>query len=112
MHGEQTTPVAIVNRLRGATLEGKLLWERTGEYGRQYRVLLDEGHTALVARVPAGNAVVLTMRNGVGSVTLHLDSGRAADDVLRLALLQLYVAVRDTVAALVTQEAARAVKDL
>jgi hypothetical protein len=112
MQDGPATPIAIVNRLRSATLQGKLLWERTGEYGRQYRVLLDEGHTAEVAKVPAGNAVVLTMRNGVGGVTLHLDSGRVPEDLLRLALLQLYVTVRDTVTALVTEEAAKAVKDL
>lgn len=109
---QQVSAIAIVNKLRNATLNGRLLWERTGEYGNQYKVLLNADQTAIVGRLPAGDAVVLSMVNRDGRPTLHLDSSRVGDDVLRLALLQLYVAVRDTVASLITQEAAKAVEDL
>ncbi len=106
------SPIAIVNRLRTATLEGRLLWRSSGEVPTEYKVVLDEGHSVIVAKVPAGTAVVLTMANADGKPTLHLDSGRVKDDLLRLALLQLYVAVRDRVAALALEDAARAVEDL
>ena len=112
MRREPTNPVVIINKLRSATLDGKLLWERTGEYGSQYRVVLDELHTATIARVPAGNAVVFTMTSAEGKPILHFDSGRVDDDVLKLALLQLYVTVRDTVAALLVEEAAKTLDGL
>ncbi len=108
----QQSPVAILNKLRKATEDGRLLWERYGDYGSQYRAVLPSGYTVVVARAPAGDAVIVTMTSPEGRSTLHLDSGRAGDDLLRLALLQLYVSVRDTVAALITKEAYRAVEDL
>ncbi|MBM3496951.1 MAG: hypothetical protein FJX72_21910 [Armatimonadetes bacterium] len=103
--------IEIVNKLRRGTLEGKLLWERTGEVGKQYSVLLDTGYRATVQKTPAAS-VVLTMVNAQGVASVHLDSSRVPDDVLRLALLQLFVAVRDTMTDLMTKDALDAVRDL
>jgi hypothetical protein len=90
--------VEIINRLKRGTAEGRLLWERGGSQGRQFAVTLSDGHRATVAEVQRGSAVVFTMTNAEGAQTLHLDSARAGDDLLRLALLQLFVTVRDTLA--------------
>lgn len=103
--------IEVVNRLKGKTLEGKLVWERTGEYGKQYTVRLNNGYRATVQKAPAGN-VVVTLVNESGVATVHLDSSRAADDLLKVAILQLYVAVRDTVASLLTRDALEAVEDI
>ncbi len=104
--------VEILNRLKLATREGRVLWERTGSYGHQFRAPVENGHTALVAAAPGGQAVLFSMTNGQGLQTLYLDSSRATDDLLRLALLQLFVTVRDTLAEAVAQQALDAVKDL
>lgn len=104
--------VEIVNRLKRATQDGKLLWERTGSYGQQFRVRLDNGHYAHVAATPNGATVHLTMTSPQHVQTLHLDTTHIADDLLRLALLQLFVSVRDSFTHLVTNEALNAVKDL
>ena len=102
----------ILNRLRRATTEGKVLWEHTGTYGKQFAAPLDHGHRALVASAPSGEAVLFTMTNPQGVQTLFLDSSRVTEDILRLAMLQLFVTVRDTLASHVTSEALNAVKDL
>ncbi len=112
MEGQTVQFVEIVNRLRHGTSEGRVLWERTGSYGEQFRTPLDNGHSALVAAAPNGQAVLFTMSNAQGAQTLYLDSSRASDDLLRLALLQLFVTVRDIVRQRVAEEALRAVKDL
>ena len=104
--------VEILNRLRRGTQEGKILWEHTGTYGKQFAAPLDHGHRALVASAPSGDAVLFTMSNGQGMQTLYLDSARVNEDILRLALLQLFVTVRDTLARHVTTEALEAVRDL
>src|SRR5947209_4676967 len=104
--------VEIVNRLKRGTQDGKVLWEQTGSYGHQYTASLDNGHHALVAAAPSGQAVLFTMTNAQGIQTLYLDSSRTADDLLRLALLQLFVTVRDTLAHKVASQALDAVKDL
>jgi hypothetical protein len=104
--------IEIVNRLKRGSAEGKVLWEHTGEYGKQFSAPLDNGHRALVAEAPGGLAVIFTMTNGQGVQTLYLDSSRVTDEVLRLALLQLFVTVRDTLAHHITYEALDAVKDL
>ncbi len=103
--------IELVNRLRSKTLDGKLVWERSGDYGGQYSVRLSNGYLATVQKAPAGS-VVVTLVNERGVATVHLDSSRVADDLLRLAVLQLYVAVRDTVASLLTKDALDAVEDL
>jgi hypothetical protein len=102
----------ILNRLRRATTEGKVLWEHTGTYGKQFAAPLDHGHRALVASAPSGEAVLFTMTNPQGAQTLYLDSSRVTEDILRLAMLQLFVTVRDRLASHVTSEALNAVKDL
>lgn len=104
--------VEIVNRLRRGTQQGKVLWEHTGTYGKQFAAPLDHGHRALVASAPSGSAVLFTMTNAQGMQTLYLDSERVSEDILRLALLQLFVTVRDTLARQVTGEALDAVRDL
>lgn len=111
MQDQIAAHVAIVNKLRRATLEGKLPWQRVGDYGKQYSVLLDTGFRASVQKTPAGS-VVFTMANPQGVVSVHLDTSRAADEMLKLAVLQLYVAVRDTVTRLMAQDALDAVQDL
>jgi hypothetical protein len=97
-------------------VEGKVLWEKTGSYGHQFAAPLDGGHRALVANIspPGGGqgGVLFTMSNAEGAQTLYLDSSRVTDDLLRLALLQLFVTVRDTLAKRVTDAALNAVKDL
>lgn len=102
----------IVNRLRRGTLEGKILWEHTGTYGKQFAAALDHGHRALVASAPSGRSVLFTMTNPRGTQTLYLDSERVTEDVLRLALLQLFVTVRDALVQQVTNETLNAVRDL
>jgi len=102
----------IVNRLKRGTLDGKVLWEQTGTYGQQFSAPLDNGHKALVASAPSGQAVLFTMTNAQGAQTLYLDTSRVQDDLLRVALLQLFVAVRDTLARHITSQALSAVKDL
>src|SRR2546425_11024932 len=97
--------VEILNRLRRGTLDGKVLWEHTGTYGKQFAAPLDHGHRALVAESPGGSAVLFTMTNPQGMQTLYLDSSRVADELLRYALLQLFVTVRDTLAHHTTSEA-------
>src|SRR5437660_1033083 len=104
--------VEIVNRLKRGTLDGKLLWERTGEAGQQFAVTLENNHRAVVAEAPNGMAVIFTMTNGQGVQTLYLDSSRVADDILRLALLQLFVSVRDHLNARIAKDALDAVRDL
>jgi hypothetical protein len=104
--------VEIVNRLKRGTLEGKVLWAPAGGYGQQYTARLDNGHGALVAATPNGMAVLFTMTDSQGAETLHLDSSRVGADLLRLAVLQLFVTVRDTLTHHVTSEALDAVKDL
>src|SRR5437879_13794771 len=104
--------VEIVNRLKRGTLDGKVLWEQGGTYGHQFSGPLDTGHKALVASSPSGQAVLFTMTNAQGAQTLYLDTSRIQDDLLRLALLQLFVAIRDTLAHHVTSQALNAVKDL
>jgi hypothetical protein len=52
------------------------------------------------------------MSNAQGTQTLYLDSSRVTEDVLRLALLQLFVTVRDTLEQQVRREALDAVKNL
>ena len=104
--------VEIVNRLKRGTTDGKVLWERTGSYGHQFTASLDNGHRALVAAAPSGKAVLFTMTSAQGIETLHLDSSRVTSDVLRLALLQLFVTVRDTLTHHVVSQALDAVKDL
>jgi len=104
--------VEILNRLRRGTLDGRVLWEHTGTYGKQFAAPLDGGHRALVASAPSGSAVLFTMTNGQGMQTLYLDSSRVDDDILRLALLQLFVSVRDSLTKHITSEALDAVKDL
>jgi hypothetical protein len=102
--------IEIVNKLRARTAEGALLWERAGDYGAQYSVLLSNGFRATVQKVPAGS-VVLTMQTPQGVATVHLDSSRS-EDLLKMALLQLYVTVRDTVVKLITKDAIEAVEGL
>ena len=102
----------ILNRLRRGTAEGKILWEHTGTYGKQFAAPLDHGHRALVASAPSGEAVLFTMTNPQGMQTLYLDSSRVTEDILRLAMLQLFVIVRDTLVNQVTSEALNAVRDL
>src|SRR5437879_3130161 len=104
--------VEIANRLRRGTAEGKVLWEKTGSYGHQFSAGLDNGHRALVAASPSGKAVLFTMTSAQGVETLHLDSSRVNNELLRLALLQLFVTVRDTLTHHVVSEAMDAVKDL
>jgi hypothetical protein len=102
----------IVNRLKRGTQEGKVLWEKTGTYGQQFTAPLDNSHRALVAETPSGKAVLFTMTNERGVETLHLESSRVSEDILRLSLLQLFVTVRDTLTHHVTSQALDAVKDL
>ena len=104
--------VEILNRLRRGTIDGKILWEHTGTYGKQFAAPLDHGHRALVASAPSGNAVLFTMSNPQGIQTLYLDSARVEEDILRLALLQLFVSVREALSRHVTNEALDAVRDL
>ena len=102
----------IINRLKRATVEGKVLWEHSGTYGKQFAAPLDHGHRAQVAESPSGQAVLFTMSNPQGVQTLYLDSSRVSDDLLRYGLLQLFVAVRDTLAHHTVSDALDAVKDL
>ena len=104
--------VEIVNRLKRGTQDGKLLWEHTGTLEHEYVTPLESGHRALVARAPHGQSVILTMSNGQVVQTLYLDSSRVDSEILRLALLQLFVAVRDTLVLHATTQALDAVKGL
>jgi len=104
--------VEIVNRLKRGTLDGRVPWAKAGGYGHQYTALLDDGHRALIGATPSGTAVLFSMTDAQGTETLHLDSSRIGADLLRLALLQLFVTVRNTLAHRVTSEALDAVKDL
>jgi hypothetical protein len=83
-----------------------------GTLEHEYSAPLDGGNRALVARTPNGQSVILTMSNAHEVQSLYLDSARATSDVLRLALLQLFVAVRDTLAHHAASQALDAVKDL
>jgi hypothetical protein len=112
MDAQTTQFLEIINRLKRGTQEGKVLWEKTGSYGQQFTSPLDNGHRAFVAETPSGKAVLFTMTNERGVETLHLDSSRVTQDILRLGLLQLFVTVRDTLAHHITNEALDAVKDL
>ena len=112
MDSQSTQYAEIVNRLKRGTLEGKVLWEHSGTYGRQFAAPLDNGSRALVAAAPSGSSVILTLCNAQGTQTLYLDSSRVNEDVLRLALLQLFVTVRDTLEDQVRVEALEAVKHL
>src|SRR2546421_720667 len=62
--------VEIVNRLKRGTLDGRVLWEKTGSYGHQFAAALDAGHRALVANIapPGGgqSGVLFTMTNAEG----------------------------------------------
>ncbi len=104
--------IEIVNRLKRGTLDGKLLWEHTGTLEHEYVTPLDSGSRALVAKAPHGQSVILTMMNAQGVQTLYLDSDRTLSELLRLALLQLFVTVRDTLVHHAATQALDAVKHL
>ena len=104
--------IEVVNRLKRGTMEGRLLWEATGTYGKQYAAPLESGATGHLAATPAGDAVVLMITNAQGVRSLHLDTTRVTDDTLRLALLQLFVTVRKELERQRTSDALNAVRDL
>lgn len=104
--------VEIANRIKRGTTDGKVLWEKTGNQGQQYTARLDNGHHALVGVNPGSSVVVFTMSNAQGVEQLHLDTSRIAHDILRLALLQLFVAVRDTFTQRLAQDALDSLKNL
>jgi hypothetical protein len=91
----------VVNRLRKATTERRILWERTGLYGPEYSAALENGSHARLACVSAteggSSTVHLSLTDANARETLHLDSDRISQDLLRLALLQLYIAARDSI---------------
>jgi len=110
---EQTRKfVEILNRLKRGAVEGKVLWEHTGIGAKQYRAPLDQGFHAVVAEAPSGASVIFTMTNGQGLQTIYLDSALLSDDLLRLALFQLYTTVRNTLSDRIAGEALDALKGL
>src|SRR5689334_15295140 len=102
----------VVNRLKRATVERRILWERSGLYGPEYTAALENGsHARLVcvsAHTGGPSAVHLSLSDAQARETLHLDSDRISEDLLRLALLQLYIAARDSL----TDRAADAALDV
>lgn len=102
----------IVNRLKRGTTEGKVLWRSTSQGPREYAADLADGANAEIAVALVGGPVLLTIRNAGGVVTMQLDSSRACEDHLQLALLQLFVVIRDTVEDRATEQALNAVRDL
>ena len=101
----------VVNRLRKATIERRILWERTGLTGPEYVSALENGsHARLVCTSHSGgpSSVHLSLTDAQARETLHLDSDRVSEDILQLALLQLYVAARDSL----TDRAADAALDI
>lgn len=112
MDNQNLQYVEILNRLKRGTTDGKVLWEKTGSQGQQYTAPLDNGHRALVGTMSGGSIVLFTMTNGQGIEQLHLDSSRIAQDILRLALLQLFITVRDTFTQRLAQDALNSLKDL
>ena len=114
---EQTFKLTeVVNRLRKATVERRILWERTGLYGPEYSAALDSGSHARLACVVAqegGQSTVhLSMTDSEARETLHLDSAHISEDLLRLALLQLYVAARDSLTDRAADKALDAIRGL
>ena len=114
---EQTFKLTeVVNRLRKATVERRILWERTGLYGPEYTAALDAGaHARLACVQPPGGGpslVHLSMTDSEARETLHLDSAHISEDLLRLALLQLYVAARDSLTDRAADAALSVVRDL
>jgi hypothetical protein len=98
---DQTFKLAeVVNRLKRATTERRILWERSGLYGPEYTAALEGGsHARLTCITPDGggpSAVHLSLTDAEARETLHLDTSLISQDLLRLALLQLYVAVRES----------------
>jgi hypothetical protein len=112
MSGQVFQFVEIVNRLKRGTAERRLHWQRPAEFEPRYTVSLENGHGATIECGSGGSSVLFVMTNGAGSETLHLDSSRVSDDLLRLALLQLFVTVRDSLTSRLAQEALEAVKHL
>lgn len=101
----------VVNRLRKATHERRILWERTSLTGPEYTSALENGaHARLACVSPPGgtSSVHLSLTDAQARETLHLDSDRISEDLLRLALLQLYIAARDSL----TDRAADAALDV
>jgi hypothetical protein len=102
----------VVNRLRTATVERRILWEKTVLTGAEYTAALDSGSHARLACVapPQGgpSTVHLSLTDSEARETLHLDSARVSEDLLRLALLQLYVSARESL----TDRAADAALDV
>ena len=113
---EQTFKLTeVVNRLRKATAERRILWERTGLYGLEYTAALENGSHARLACIGAAGSpstVHLSLTDSKAQETLHLDSSRISEDLLRLALLQLYVAARDSLTDRAADAALDAVRDL
>jgi hypothetical protein len=109
---EQTFKLAeVVNRLKRATAERRILWEPAGVYGPEYVAALESGsHARLlsVAHETGPAAVHLSLTDENAKETLHLDSSLISEDLLRLALLQLYVAARNSI----TDRAADAALDV
>ncbi len=110
---EQTARfIEIANRLRRGTLDGRVLWHRAGDTGDTYAAPLDDGFRATVAKAGNGTAIIAILTNSAGVQTVYLDSSRVTHDHLRLALLQLYTAVRDTLAKQVADDALKALRGL
>ena len=105
----------VVNRLRTATVERRILWERTGLYGAEYTAPLEHGaHARLtcIAQEGGPSKVHLSLTDADARETLHLDSSLISEDLLRLALLQLYVAARDSLTDRAADAALDVVRDL
>lgn len=111
MQEQEVQFVEIANRLKRGTVDGRVVWERAPSSGLRFKSLLDGGHRAALAE-ESGGGVQLTMTNPAGAETFQLDSRRVTSDVLRLALLQLFVAARDSIDRRSASEALDAVKDL
>lgn len=114
---EQTFKLTeVVNRLKKATVDRRILWERSGVYGPEYTAALENGsHARLVcitAHLGGPSAVHLSLTDSNAHETLHLDSDRITEDLLRLAVLQLYVAVRDSLTDRAADAALDVVRDL
>lgn len=112
MDDQTTRFIGIVNRLRRATADGRVLWHSAENAPHAFAATLDEGVRATVGTAAGGTAVVFTLTNQAGVEMIHLDSSRAASDLLRLALLQLFTCVRDTRAKEAAEAALKALHDL
>ena len=104
--------VEVINRLKRGTVDGKLQWIQAAKDEPRYVAAMESGHIATISCTATGSSVALKLASDAGVQTLDLDSSAVTEDLVRLAILQLFVTVRESIANRMADQALDAVRDL